>query len=45
MSQTNGIMLPITNKLYLGLGLNGYTNGNIHGSVMNVSISQVPINS
>ncbi|RZK22373.1 MAG: hypothetical protein EOO43_09700, partial [Flavobacterium sp.] len=41
--QTNGFMLPINNKLYIGLGLDRYTNGNIYGSVRNFTISQLSI--
>jgi len=43
VSQTNGFMLPIDNKLYIGLGLDRYTNGNIYGSVRNYTISQLSI--
>ncbi|MFD0941648.1 hypothetical protein ACFQ1J_13095 [Pedobacter boryungensis] len=43
VSQTNGFMLPINNKLYIGLGLDRYTNGNIYGSVRNFTISQLSI--
>jgi hypothetical protein len=40
VSQTDGFMLPINNKLYIGLGLDRYTNGNIYGAKNNYSISQ-----
>lgn len=43
VSQTNGFMLPINNKLYIGLGLDRYTNGNIYGSVRNFTISQLSL--
>jgi hypothetical protein len=43
VSQTYGFMLPIGDKLYMGLGFDRYTNGNIHGSKINYSIHQVSI--
>lgn len=43
VSQTDGFMLPINNKLYIGLGLDRYTNGNIYGAVRNYTISQLSI--
>ena len=43
VSQTYGFMLPIANKLYVGLGYDRYTNGNIHGSKINYSIYQVGV--
>jgi hypothetical protein len=41
--QTDGFMLPIANKLYLGLGLDRYTNGNIQGSVVSSSVYQMAL--
>ncbi|HMI03131.1 MAG TPA: hypothetical protein VK541_11650 [Pedobacter sp.] len=43
VSQNYGFMFPIRNKLYLGLGRDRSTNGNIHGSKSNYSIHQVAI--
>ena len=43
VSQIYGFMFPIGNKLYLGLGIDRVSNGNIHASKSNYSIFQVAI--
>jgi len=43
VSQTQGFLLPINNKLYLGLGLDRYTNGNIYGSKIKSTIYNLSI--
>lgn len=43
VNQTDGFMFPINGKLYLGLGLDRYTNGNIYGAKANNSIYQMTL--
>lgn len=43
VSQNYGFMMPFENKLYLGLGLDRLSNGNIYAGKRNYSIHQVSI--
>ncbi len=43
VSQTDGFMIPVGSKFYLGLGIDRYTSGNVHGAKINNTIHEVSI--